>query len=101
MDEKFDKLLDCQIADMKNITGVRGAGSITAAQFLQRFVNKTPWAHLDIAGVAWSNKEADTVPKGGTGYGGGGGAARGTAPLLPRLHVQQRRDRRRARAAIR
>jgi leucyl aminopeptidase len=53
---------------MKNIGG-RPAGSITAAQFLQRFVNKTPWAHLDIAGVAWSNKEADTVPKGGTGYG--------------------------------
>ena len=53
---------------MKNIGG-RPAGSITAAQFLRRFVNKTPWAHLDIAGVAWSNKEADTVPKGGTGYG--------------------------------
>jgi leucyl aminopeptidase len=53
---------------MKNIGG-RPAGSITAAQFLQRYVNKTPWAHLDIAGVAWSGKDKDTVPKGGTGYG--------------------------------
>ena len=40
MDEKFDKLLDCPVADMKNITGTRGAGSITAAQFLKRFVGK-------------------------------------------------------------
>jgi len=64
----YDKMLTSPAADMKNIGG-RPAGSITAAQFLQRFVNKTPWAHLDIAGVAWSNKEADTVPKGGTGYG--------------------------------
>lgn len=66
--DAYDKQLESQAADMKNIGG-RPAGSITAAQFLQRFVNKTPWAHLDIAGVAWSNKETDTVPKGGTGYG--------------------------------
>jgi leucyl aminopeptidase len=66
--DAYDKLIDCAAADMKNIGG-RAAGSITAAQFLQRFVNKTPWAHLDIAGMAWSSKEADTVPKGGTGYG--------------------------------
>lgn len=66
--EAYDKMLESQAADMKNIGG-RPAGSITAAQFLQRFVNDTPWAHLDIAGVAWSNKERDTVPKGGTGYG--------------------------------
>ena len=45
-------------------------GSITAAQFIQRFIDKgMPWAHLDIAGMAWSSKDADTVPKGGTGYG--------------------------------
>jgi leucyl aminopeptidase len=68
LDDAYDKLIDCAAADMKN-TGGRAAGSITAAQFLQRFVNQTPWAHLDIAGVAWSNKERDTVPKGGTGYG--------------------------------
>ncbi len=66
--DAYDKLIESPVADMKNIGG-RPAGSITAAQFLQRFVNKTPWAHLDIAGVAWSSKEADTVPKGGTGYG--------------------------------
>ena len=66
--DAYDKLIESPVADMKNIGG-RPAGSITAAQFLQRFVNKTPWAHLDIAGVAWSSEEADTVPKGGTGYG--------------------------------
>jgi len=66
--EAYDKLLESDIADMKNIGG-RDAGSITAAQFLQRFVNEVPWAHLDIAGMAWSSKVADTVPKGGTGYG--------------------------------
>ena len=42
---------------MKNITGTRGAGSITTAQFLKRFVGNTSWAHLDIAGVTWSKKE--------------------------------------------
>ena len=66
--DAYDKLLDSDAADMKNIGG-RGAGSITAAQFLQRFVGKTPWAHLDIAGVAWSKGDADTVPKGGTAFG--------------------------------
>ena len=67
--EAYDKLLNCDIADMKNITGVRGAGSITAAQFLQRFVNEVPWVHLDIAAVTWSKKGAPCVPKGGTGFG--------------------------------
>jgi leucyl aminopeptidase len=58
------------IADYQNIgTGGRGAGSIVAAEFLQKFVNETPWAHLDIAGMAWSKKDRATVPKGGTGYG--------------------------------
>ncbi len=66
--DAYDKMLNSDIADMKNIGG-RDAGSITAAQFLQRFTNKVPWAHLDIAGMAWSNKTTDTVPKGGTGYG--------------------------------
>ena len=54
---------------MKNISGGRGAGSITAAQFLRRFVDETPWAHLDIAGVTWSNKTTPIVPKGGTAFG--------------------------------
>jgi leucyl aminopeptidase len=53
---------------MQNIGG-RGAGSITAAQFLQRFVGKIPWAHLDIAGVTWSKSDEPTVPKGGTAFG--------------------------------
>jgi leucyl aminopeptidase len=65
----YDKLIDSQIADMKNV-GPREGGSITAAQFIQRFVNKgTPWAHLDIAGMAWSNKPGATWAKGATGYG--------------------------------
>ena len=64
----YDKMIDSDIADVKNIGG-RDAGSITAAQFLQRFTNGVPWAHLDIAGMAWSSKDSDTVPKGGTGYG--------------------------------
>lgn len=65
---EYDKLINSDAADMKNIGG-RGAGSITAAQFLQRFVDKTPWAHLDIAGVTWSKSSTPTVPKGGTGFG--------------------------------
>ena len=67
--DEYDKMLKSDIADMKNISGGRGAGSITAAQFLQRFVGKTPWAHLDIAGVTWSSKDKPTVPKGGTAFG--------------------------------
>ena len=69
LEEAYDKLLKSEAADMRNISSGRGAGSITAAQFLQRFVGKTPWAHLDIAGVAWSNKARPTAPKGGTGFG--------------------------------
>lgn len=64
----FDKMINSDAADMKNIGG-RGGGSSTAAQFLQRYVGKTPWAHLDIAGVTWSKKDAPTVPKGGTAFG--------------------------------
>jgi leucyl aminopeptidase len=65
----YDRLLKSKIADMKNIGG-SGAGSITAAQFLQRFVNKLPWAHLDIAGVAWQDSEQKLkTPSWGTGWG--------------------------------
>ena len=65
----YDKLLDSPIADMKNI-GPREAGSITAAQYLKRFVNDgVAWAHLDIAGMAWHDKEGPTYAKGATGYG--------------------------------
>ncbi len=67
--EAYDRLIDSPIADMKNV-GPREAGSITAAQFLQRYVeDDTPWAHLDIAGMAWSEKDKTTYGKGATGYG--------------------------------
>ena len=68
--KKFDKLMDSKTADMQNINYVGGAGSITAAQFLQRFImNKTPWAHLDIAGMAFSKYAGALNPGGATGYG--------------------------------
>jgi len=69
LNKAYDKTLNCDVADMKNISGGRDAGSITAAQFLKRFVGETPWAHLDIAGVTWSKKDSATVPKGGTAFG--------------------------------
>ncbi len=70
LNENFDKLMDSKIADMQNINYSGGAGSITAAQFLQRFIrNKTPWAHLDIAGMAWTKKNTEVTPEGATGYG--------------------------------
>ena len=68
LNDAYDKKLNCAIADMKNIGG-RDAGSITAAQFLQRYINKVPWAHLDIAGTAWADGGKPTVPKGATGWG--------------------------------
>ena len=68
--KNFDKLMDSKNADMQNINYVGGAGSTTAAQFLQRFIlNKTPWAHLDIAGMAFSKYGGAVNPSGATGYG--------------------------------
>ncbi len=67
--EAYDRMMDSEAADIKNISGGREAGSITAAQFLQRFVNDVPWAHIDIAGTTWSKKDAATVPKGATAFG--------------------------------
>lgn len=70
--QSYDKMLKSQIADMGNIQAGHGrvAGSIVAAQFLQRFVkDKTPWVHLDIAGTAWTNAEKPTNPKGATAFG--------------------------------
>ena len=66
--KNYDKLIDCSIADMQNIGG-KGAGSITAAQFLKRFTNDTPWVHIDVAGTVWSDKDLPLSEKGGTGYG--------------------------------
>jgi leucyl aminopeptidase len=67
--ESYDREIDSDAADVKNIGGGRAGGSIIGAQFLQRFVNDVPWAHLDIAGTAWSTKDAATVPKGATAFG--------------------------------
>jgi len=67
--EAYDRLIDSLIADMKNV-GPREAGAITAAQFIKRFVDDgVAWAHLDIAGMAWSDKPGSTYDKGATGYG--------------------------------
>ena len=64
----YDKMIDSDIADMKNIGG-RFAGSITAAQFLQRFVNKVPWAHLDVAGTAMDAEKSAINQSWGSGWG--------------------------------
>ncbi|MCU0908479.1 MAG: leucyl aminopeptidase, partial [Rhodobacteraceae bacterium] len=69
MGTAYDKMLKSDLADMKNVGG-RAAGSITAAQFLKRFVKDgTPWVHLDIAGVARTPGDTDMAPKGATGWG--------------------------------
>jgi leucyl aminopeptidase len=65
---EYDKMIDSKFADMKN-TGGRWAGSITAAQLLQRFVNKTPWAHLDIAGTALGSPQTDINKSWSSGWG--------------------------------
>ena len=70
--EAYDKQIKSEIADMKNVGG-RPGGAVSAAQFIQRFVNTKggpmPWAHLDIAGTAWSTKDLPTTPKGATAFG--------------------------------
>jgi leucyl aminopeptidase len=68
LDDRYDRNIDSRVADMQNI-GAHGAGSITAAQFLQRFVNKVPWAHLDIAGTAWTDEPNMFSGKNPTGFG--------------------------------
>jgi leucyl aminopeptidase len=68
MGPEYDKMMDSQFADMKN-AGARNGGSITAAQFLQRFVDNTPWAHLDIAGTAMGAPKTDINQSWGSGYG--------------------------------
>jgi leucyl aminopeptidase len=67
LDDAYDKQINTPRADMKNV-GPRWGGSITAAQFLKRFTNDLPWAHLDIAGVAWSDKELPLMEKGASGF---------------------------------
>ena len=67
--KNYDKLINSSYADVQNINYAGGAGSITAAQFLKRFINNTPWVHLDIAGMAFSKKAANLNSGGATGYG--------------------------------
>jgi leucyl aminopeptidase len=67
--DAYDKQIDSDAADVKNISSDRGAGSAIGAVFLKRFVGDAKWAHLDIAGVAWSKKDRPTVPKGATAFG--------------------------------
>ena len=70
LNENYDKLINSKNADMQNINYQGGAGSTTAAQFLQRFIlNKTPWAHLDIAGMAFSKYNGALNSWGATGFG--------------------------------
>lgn len=67
--EEYNKQMDSKIADMQNISNMKGGGTITAACFLERFVNKKTWAHLDIASVAWAEKDKALAPTGATGFG--------------------------------
>ncbi len=68
--EAFDKAIDSKIADMQNISNEKGGGSSNGGVFIQRFVKKgTPWAHIDIAGTAWTKKATAICPEGATGYG--------------------------------
>lgn len=68
--KEYKELLKSEVADVKNISGSKYGGAITGALFLKEFVPKgIPWAHLDIAGPAWAEKDAALTPKGGTGFG--------------------------------
>lgn len=70
LSEEYDRMIDSQVADMQNIATVgSGADSITAAQFLKRFIDNTTWAHLDIAGTAWNKEDTYICPRGATGFG--------------------------------
>ncbi|MCK5837050.1 MAG: leucyl aminopeptidase [Desulfobacula sp.] len=68
LNKAYQKQIESQVADIKNIGGKAG-GSITAAAYLSKFVGKTPWAHLDIAGTAWNFTEKSYIPKGPSGFG--------------------------------
>jgi leucyl aminopeptidase len=68
--KEYDKMIDSKFADMKNTGGTRWGGAITAAQFIQRFVvDKTPWAHLDIAGTGFDSRQTDINKSWGSGWG--------------------------------
>ena len=67
--EAYAKHIKSDIADIKNVGRAREAGASAGAVFLQRFVGDVPWAHLDIAGVAWSKQDLPLAAKGATGFG--------------------------------
>jgi leucyl aminopeptidase len=69
LSSEYDSMIDSHIADIQNISNYKGGGSITAAQFLQRFASETKWAHLDIAGVATIGRNKSLSAKGATGFG--------------------------------
>ena len=70
LDAVYDKEMESDVADIKNISGGRGGGSANAAAFLRKFIKpETEWAHLDIAGTAWANKDQGVTPKGAVGFG--------------------------------
>ena len=71
LDEEWKRQMESQFADLQNLGQVgRYAGACTAAGFLEHFIqNSTPWAHMDIAGTAWSKRDKPTVPKFGSGFG--------------------------------
>src|SRR5262249_42186180 len=67
--DDYRRNLDSDVADMRNVSSGGGAGTLTAGLFLEEFVGRTPWAHLDIAGTARSSSDDAESTKGGTGYG--------------------------------
>ncbi|MEZ5845730.1 MAG: leucyl aminopeptidase [Geminicoccaceae bacterium] len=67
--DAYDKHIKSDIAEIKNVGRAREAGATAGAVFLQRFVGDVPWAHLDIAAMAWTSRDKGIIPKGGTGYG--------------------------------
>jgi len=67
--EEYKEFLKSEVADLKNVSGKKYGGAITAALFLKEFVNGVPWVHLDIAGPAWEEKGTDLIPHGGSGFG--------------------------------
>ncbi|MFH0863933.1 MAG: leucyl aminopeptidase [Candidatus Gottesmanbacteria bacterium] len=69
LEKTYKELIKSSVADLKNVSGKRYGGAITAALFLEEFVGNIPWAHIDIAGPAWEEKGNDLIPRGGTGFG--------------------------------
>ena len=67
--DEYGQMMKSEIADLRNVTNTGEAGTITAAKFLEAFAEGLPWAHLDIAGTAWTEREHPYMPKGASGIG--------------------------------